>query len=450
MTKKHFFNYAVAAACVLMLSACDDKKADEPDVTDDLKGEMEQMTPAESKKFLEETANEVLGKFRAADQRDIIALAAYFEEEYGDLDAPREFVVDESEEGSLPGYYVRQLAKAVQTGDASRAGAAAIVYTYSLDVEKYRGIYEPLATRWSKVADSKDIVFRFSDQDGKQCELKAAMGSYQDNSVSTEYEDEYYDFETGTYVEYVEGNVYKFRTPKDMTVTLTCGGKELSSSKVNSDISVAGHSVGVTANVKVANIDAAVKITGTDSQIAMTASFSVSGEQIVSSSATVKGTHLCDFDYLSKMDPDDENDMMTLLQSGEAMVSVLNKVRTDATVKYNRSVYKALNGGWDNYEYDTQSEAERDVKSAVEALNNNVTATVHYNNKETVQATLFWKYIFDDYSYGWYYEIEPLIKFASDGTTYSFDEYFERGFTSVEDLWDSLLKSYEKVWESSK
>ena len=435
---------------MLSMAACSDKDPKEPDTPDDPKGEMEQLSPLESKKFLEETATEALNKFKAADQRDVIVLCSYFCDEYGDLDAPDEFEVEPTETGSIPGRYVRELAKALSTGDASRAGTAAVVYTYDLNFELFKGVYEPAASRWVKTGDSNDIIFKFTDATGKQCELKAvASSSTSDGEISYVEDDYYYDYENGSYVDYEEETVYKFRIPKEVTVTLANAGTTLVTAKVNSDISLSGHKFNVAASVVAANLEAAVKADGTDSQVSQTSSLKVSGELLANTAATVNGSHLCDIDFYREMDDDTENKLMSLLQDGTATVSLLNKVRIDGVATYNRSVYKALNDSYGYWEYDTRDEAESAVKSAVEALNSNVRADVRYNNKETVQATLLWKYTFDSWGYNsWEYMIEPLIKFNSDETTYSFEEYFESGFTSVEDLWESLVKSYEKVWDS--
>lgn len=446
MFKNFLYRSAVAATVALSLAACSDD--DKPKETEDPKGEMEQLTPTESKKFLETTANEFLGKFRAADQRDLIVLASYFDEEYADLEAPEEFDIDEEESVNPAVTYIRELARAIKSADASRAGAAAIKYTYTLDPAKFKGVYEPGVSRWIRKADSKDIIFRFTDAAGKQCELKAEMSDKTSDGEVSVF-DEYYDYETGTYVENGEEYVYKFRIPKDVTVTLTCGGSELASAKVNSDLSVSGHKVSVTANVKAANLDAAVKLDGTDNQVAMNSSLVVSGETVVTARATVNGNHLCDFEFYRDMEGD-EDDLIALFKDGSAAVSVLDKVRVDANVTFNRSVFKAIDDEFDNYEFNTQASAETAVKNAVATLNSSIKAEVRYNNKETVQATLFWKYDFEEWGEYWEYTIEPLMQFEADKTTYSFEEYFENGFASVEDQWDALLESYEKVWDSAQ
>ena len=42
-----------------------------------------------------------------------------------------------------------------------------------------------------------------------------------------------------------------------------------------------------------------------------------------------------------------------------------------------------------------------------------------------------------------------MIKFESDGTTYSFSDFFGTGFGGVESLFESLIDNYKRVWESA-
>lgn len=431
-------------ACGLV--ACSDKAKD-PDEPGNVSGTMEQLTPSESKKFLEQTGNDFLGYFKAADQQDVIKLAAFCSEEYGDLEMPREFEIEETVNEADPMRMIRAFAATAQ-GHATRAGSYSIQYSYMLDFDKFKGIYKPGGNRWTKFQDSDHIIFQFVDANGQNCELKAELGK--DNSTgSISYTDEYYDYWYDE--ETVEEYVYNFRIPKTINITLTQNGKTLASSKVDSKLDVKGHEINVTANVNVANIAASVKVDGKDTKVTQSSSLSVGGTNLVSTTATVNGNHLCDYDYYVNNE-DDARDMLAgLLDSGTATVSVLDKVRIDAKATYSTALYNALNTYYDNYEFSSQADAIKAVTNALATLNNNVEALVRYNNKETVQARLFWDYDLDEYGYNyWEYYITPLLKFDSDGTTYSFEEYFERGFTSVEDTWEDLVSSYEKVWNSGK
>lgn len=435
------------SALALGIVSCSDKP-DDPEKPDKPSGEMEVMTPSESKKYLAEQANEFLGKFKAADQKEIIDLAAYCIEAYGDLDLPKEFEIDETKTEANPIRMIRAFASTVGEGNVSRAGASSITYTYSLDFEKFKGIYKPGGNRWTKSGESNDIIFQFTDAYGNNCELKAEISSKtSDGTIS--YVDEYYDWYYDE--ELSEEYVYNFRIPKEINITLKQNSNTLASSKVSSDIDVKGHKLNVTANVNAANVAAAVNLNGTDTKVSQTSSLSVSNQVLVTSEANVYGHNLCNYDFYIESEDDDIQDVLvSLLDNADATISIMNKVRIDAKATYSNALYNALNTPYDSYEFDSEADAIKAVTNALATLNNNTEALVRYDNKETVQARLTWDYDLDRYGSYWEYYINPLIQFEADQTKYGFEEYFEKGFSSVEDSWDDLVSSYRKVWNAAK
>lgn len=436
---KKILKFAFICGLGLSLAACGDK-AKSPDEPDKPSGSMEELTPAESKEKLETAAKEFLGKFKAGDQQEFIEFCAFFGEEYGDLDAPAEFEVDEDVDDVNPGYFLRALASAMETGNVTRATNATITYTYSLDFEKWKGLYVPGINRWVKKSDSNDIIFQFNDANQNLCELKATLsGGNSDGSftVTDEYYDWYYEEEV------TENNVYKYKIPKNIKVTLTNGSnKTLATAIVNSDINVSGHKFKVDASVEVANVIAAATIDGSDTKVTENCSLTVSKEELLATTATITGNNLCNLDnYLTYEDMDDDElaeEMLKLFETGSAVVSVMkNQVRVDASMKYNRDVYKAITTSYND---------KSDIEKACAVLDNNITAEVSFDNTKTVQANLVWGYVSD---YG-YYDFEPLLKFEKDGTTYSFEDYFSKGFSSVESAWESLIDNYERVWKNAQ
>ena len=445
--KKFFYSFLMGALA-LSIASCKDDKAKDPDGPDDPNGEMTQLSPTKSKEFLVETANDFLSKFNAGDQQQLIKLCAFFEDRYGYLDMPKEFVVDEEITETNPLRLVKAFAATAAHGNATKAGAASIIYTYTLDFEKFKGVYTPAGSRWVKAQESNDIIFRFDDATGTECELKATISSKNsDGSIS--WTDEYYDYYYDE--EITEEYVYKFRIPQEINITLSQGSSVLANSKVTSSIDTRNHKINVVANVTAANITAAVKLDGTDTQVTQTSTLTVSGEELVATNATLNGNNLCNFDfYKDNMDEDAQDLLPQLLSSGNATVSVMKKVRIDATGKYTNALYEALNNEYDSWEYSSQSAAERAVTNAIATLNNQITAEVRYNNTNTVQARLIWDYDLDEWGNYFEYYIQPLILFSADDTRYTFDEYFSKGFSTVEDTWADLQESYEKVWEAAK
>lgn len=443
MNKLKYLSLAFAA--VLSISSCSKDDPKSPDAPDDPSGKMEQMTPLEAKSFLVDASNEFLSKFRAADQRDLIVLASYFDDAYGDLEMPEEFEVEADNARSAVRQLMHGLSAGLSQANASRAGSAVIEYVYTLNFNRFTGVYEPGRYEWKRTSDSKDIIFRFTDKNGQQCEIKAtASAGTSDVTVNVSDTEWDYDYTTGQYEEWDVNHAYVCSVPKNVVVTVTNGSNELVKAVVDSDISVKDHKVSVNASVVAMNLVAAVKVTGNDTKVTAEASLKVSDETVAQSSATINGTHLCDKDYYEG-DPK----LTQLFQNGTAAVSAINKVRIDAQITYNALVEDILDYPyWDHYDYSSKEAAKNAANSAVATLNNNIQAQLRFNNKETVQADIIFGTTFDSYGSGWEYSIEPLMKFASDQTEYSFEEYFEKGFGSVEDAWSDLQHSYEKIWDS--
>lgn len=446
MNFKKFAIYAFVGVAVSATSCSKDNTPESPE--EGGKGEMEVMTPVESKTFLGETANKFLNKFRAADQAEVIELASYFSDSYGHLDLPDAFYFDDDDEPLYdPAEFMHALGKGVAKGSVDQITRAVATYTYNINFDRLKGEYVPGIQQWVKKKDSNDIIFQFTDANGKNCEMKVIL-SGDTSDVDINWTEEWYDYYDNE--NYSEKYVYNISIPRTVKVSLTQGGKELANGSVKSHIDVKNHKVEADIYAKVANIEATAKMDGTDTKITQNSEMKVSGETLVKTTAQINGNKMCDLDAIqASAENEDSNndDLLSYLHDGLANIDVMGDVQFYGTVTLNGNVIDAL----DNYfEYGygtTQAEAEADADRAVSALNSNVTVAVKYNNKATTQATLTFKKKVSNWGNGkGYFYIEPLIKFESDNTTYSFEEYFERGFSSVEDTWDALISNYEKLW----
>ncbi|MDE5801149.1 MAG: hypothetical protein K2H74_09030, partial [Paramuribaculum sp.] len=127
-----------ALCSLVVLAGCTDDKKDEevviptpPEPIED----MEELTPEQSKTFLQATATEALDLFKPEDQKAIIELGVYFEEQYGDYDF-------EDVELVTPRSYIKSLTQAAH-GNIDALAKAATSYSYNIKFDKLTGIYEP-------------------------------------------------------------------------------------------------------------------------------------------------------------------------------------------------------------------------------------------------------------------------------------------------------------------
>lgn len=442
------FFLSVAAFGLLSLGACsDDKKSDDPGKNPDGpggSGSMEVMTPEESKKFLESAVTKALDMFNPEDQKEVIEVAAYFEEEYGDLELPDNFYFDEDDDLYEPKSFMKGLASACR-GNMEGLTRAAYTYTYDINFDKLKGVYEPDLRNdcWKFVEKSNDVIFRFYDKNSKQSEIKVTRsGGSSDFTITEEDNDEYWD-------EY-EKYIYNISIPHTVEARLSVGGKQLAYTKVVSSIDIDGHKLSADVYAEAANLTASAKLEGNDSKVASTTRFTVGGKDFLTGYATVNGAGLCDYDKIKGMleESTTDREWANFIQKGDAGVNLIGEVQVYAQANVTKDVVAAFRAGeWDSYEYNSKSEARADAEAAVRALNQNIAAQMRYNDTKTDQATIVFELEEDTWSYGWEYTVGMYLKFG-DGTTYSFDDYFKH-WTSVETKWNSLMRAYERVWEGA-
>lgn len=450
----NFFKFCSIAlvGTALSLSSCgkdEPKSPEEPDNGGN--GEMAVLTPQESKTFLSNTAQKFLGKFKPADQKSFVRFAYYFGEKYGDLDLPDNFDVEGKETVvNSPAKFISHLRRGVQSTSPSEITRAAYEYVYDINFKQFAGEYVPGLQQWVKKKDSSDIIFSFTDEDGKPCELKISPSDgSSDGTITSTYEEyDYWDEEM-----YSETVIINYSIPKTITFTLKQNDNVLASGHIKSKIDIKGHKLEADVKVSVANLEATSKLDGTDSKITQNAELKVSNETVLTEKAEINGNNLCNLDVIqSTLEKEESNrdDLLKFFSNGIANIDILGDVQLYGKMKLNRDVLEAFDNSYCEWGYGlTKSEAEEIINSSVKALNNNIEALLKYQNKSTTQASLLFTKGIDSWGgsqYGEYY-VDGVMKFADD-TTYSVEEYFSRGFASVADSWENLIESYEKMWES--
>lgn len=445
----------VAAAVVMaaMTASCGDDKnnPDGPETPDEPSGEMEVMSPTRSKEFLEATAREFLNKFNPADQQDFIRLAAYFEDQYGDLELPESF----EDAFYSPASFIKGLSRGIAAGNPSMAASAVAGYTYTIKFDDYKGVYTPGVHSWEKTDESDRIIFKFTDAQGAAAELHVAASADVDEVTLTIPEWEY-DYDS--YDEYKVDYTYNIFMPHQMNITLTDNGRTMAAAKTTTSIDTKGHKVSAVVEARVCNLELSASAKADDNRVTQAASFKVGGDVVVNNTAEANGKNLCDISAWEKFGDivDNGNDeaaadyLTGMLKDGAAKVNVLGKVQLTANAKLDRQLIEALDSDFDNYEYSSQDDALKACKRACGVVNDRLNAYFCYNNTTTRQGLLVSQPKLYDEGYGyWWFEVEPVIKFESDGTTYSFSDFFGTGFGGVESLFESLIDNYKRVWESA-
>lgn len=438
------------AIVALGITGCSKDKSDDPNKNPEGpggSGTMEAYTPEQSKEYLTETATEFLDLFKPTEQEEVIKLASYFEDEYGDYDMPANFGFDDDDEdyNYAPQEYLRSLSSAMR-GNLDDLTRAAYVYTYNINFEHFAGKYEPRRNtrEWAMTSSSNDIIFAFTDANSRPCELRITKeGNTSDLTVTVD-EDYYYDTE-----EYI----YNISIPHTVKAELKQDGKLLASSTVTSKIDINAHTLEADVTAEVANLKMTASVRGTDEKLAYSSNFYINGDSKCNSYATINGRDLCNKSKIQNLIENefDKNILGTMLTNGDAGVNVLDKVQVYAQISYNPEIIDLLDQDWYYRDYSSKVEAENSCKYACTKLNGYITAQLRYNNTKTDQATLQFQPGLDIWNSGesWEYFIEPVILFPQDNSTMTFEDYF-RNFNRVENKWNVLTDAYEKIWENAR
>lgn len=443
MNYKKFLLPGITLLAVATVSCSDKKEGEEPGGSN-----TNPETAQECKEYLASSTTEFLNLFNPNDQREFIEFAAYFSDTYADYDLPSQFDIEEEENLRYnPAQYIMDMAKGAR-GELDYLTRAAYVYTYNINFDRFAGKYEPdsRSERWLHTADSKDIIFLFTDKDLRPCELRIYKDGNGTSDFTIDYTDEDY------YDNYSEHYIYNLSIPHTVKAELKQNGKVIASSKVTSKIDLNGHKISAAAEAEVANIKATVSLSGDDKKITAEADIKIDGSTKCSTKATINGNGLCDRDNIEDLIDSEWNSSLVAatFKDGTCNADMLGKVQVTGTITYTPDIIDALDQDWSSYEYDNTTQAEVACRRACRVLNDNIKAYLRFNGKSKNQAELTFQPYLDSWDYGnhWEYYCNPELRF-NDDSTMSFEDYFSEGFSSVENKWRVLIDSYEQLWNAS-
>lgn len=452
------FKWALAVLSLAVLASCgDDNKNDDIDNPEGPQGSgtMEVMTPEQSKTYLQNAVVDFLNKFNPEDQKDAIELAAYFSQEYADLEAPEEFEIEPDGNSRTPGAFLKAIAAAAK-GDMDGLTRAANAYSYTLNFDRFTGVYEPSKSKgeWVKTENSNDVVFKFTNKSAQPVVLTVTQsGGVSDFDFSLNDWDYDYNYDTGYWEEYEVKYNYYLSIPKTVTANLTENGQELANTVVVSNIDVDGHTISADVNATLMNLKTEAKISGNDSKVEANSVFYVSGEKVGSAYATLTGSDLCNkkkYESFEDMDDDQiQEEIAKMINKGDCGADLLGMVQVYGQVSYYKDMPDDLDFYADDYDYNSKEEARNDCQKACNRLNENIKTQLRYDNTATDQASLQFIPGFDEWYGGQYWEYFVTCNLLfPDNTSYNIDSYFEN-FSNVTNKWDTLLDAYEKIWDTA-
>lgn len=429
----------------------------DPIVTPEPNPETPVMTDAEAKDYLEETALQLINIVNPSDHETLVRVVGYWAEHYEGYDGPENWMLYEDDEptwnggyqssmkhNSMKGFF-RAMSRAAR-GNVTELGRAA---NEVLNMARFSGIYEPNNNKecWEKIADSNDLVIRFP-YNGETVEVRGVASN-------------------GTWSESAEG--YDAEVPCTVTATLKLGSTELVHAILNNNLNFNTHTVNVELNANMMNVKVSSNTNGTNTTVETETTVWYGSTQIARVVGTVAGSDMVNRDAIEKLFEKytedyghgyvetwyefNKDQAARMFNTAHTETLLLDRVRV---VNDNRNLGDLLNTFeeyFDNYDYPSKDAAEAACRAQCTLLERSVTGSLYLAGSANASATLSYKPVLDDEDWGdgygyWEWYSEPVFCF-SDGTTYSFENYFGGNrFSAIENPLKDMINAYERYWEN--
>lgn len=450
----------MAAAVAVSLSSCGDSKSDEPSQdgdkstwTDSEKQNAQEITTEEeAKEYLGETAELLMNKFKPADQREAIQLAASFADTYGDY----EIVLSRANSSKVRkskgvAKLFAQMRSALVTGNYLNLSRAA---AYVIEFGMITGVYEPNTKQkeFYRAAASDDLIIRFYDG-GVTCEFKVTP-SKDTWTLDGDFIDE-------------DDAPDAIKVPRTLNFSLVKGAKTLASGTVKSNW-VEDKEASLSTDFTVANIRVNGTLNATNSVISTNDYLYVDGSEIVSAKGTVNGNNMVKVSAIEKifdkeveryewwngsgyeyyddvyyeLNPEKASNMF---RNAEASAKLLGRVNVVASAPDSKQFLEIEDTYFDAEDYGSDAKAKNAANEAAKQMEKAVKTKLYLAGNTTSTASLKWKARKYEYEgYYWsetWWEIEPVILFE-DGTTYGFGDFGVNDFANIEARLESLVNGY--------
>lgn len=421
MRTSKLFIAGILCFSTLGLVSCGEKTEDSP---------YTELTPDEHKAKLEEIGLSIANKVNPEVQKNLVKTFDAFIEYSDGLD-----IEDNNE---MPGN-AQDLAKILKSiceenslGKVSNLSRATDSELYSL--ARYAGIYTLVDGyedewgdayyNWRKEDASDKLEFRFK-ADNKDAVIQ----------ITKEGSEQKFDA-------YDDGTSYSVMVPEVAKVTVTYDGKteltvvckmkvDNSAKTVVSDITVDANGYKYEEHLDVNSSKASTNL-----------AFSIDGTKIVEANASINGKDMTNGDVIG--DNVDDETIQNLFGSGQVEVKVYGD-KDGVILKGSVSSVKELVDKLDrldDVDWEEENTMAHQTKIA-EAYNEYLKGEMYYTNGDNVIARFNMQAYDDSDEWGDYYDIEPIITFASDNSKFSFESYFddmsfEKLVDKVEDLGDEF------------
>jgi hypothetical protein len=397
------------------------------------------MTPSQQKNKLENTTISFLEEFDAANFEDVVDLATYISEVYSDYD------YDAIEEWGAT--CLESMVDFIDTWtDTEDYGSWGYYYTYNqynmlFKISSFKGSFVAKSGRWKRT-DANYLSFTVKDENGNDCVLKlTTSGKEKKVYVGDEEEWEWIGYDDNDFYEY-NIDIYNnyIYIPANINITIERAGNRLAEVVINTDLaSMAGEEFDLSRDKY--NVSATFKFNGY-SVIMDKFKYTPAGNGSEISYTIKHGNkNLLNMTMSSELDV--ENGEFYGADNNNISINLMDAVQFKGFCSDVNRLIALMD---DADECDDESE----FKEYVRKMNNLINIGLYYDKKNVKYANVELEaFIYEDYwGEEWYYT--PVIVFDEDGTSYSFEEFFnERDFRNLIRTLERLMEDYEYLLEDA-
>ncbi len=405
-------------------------------------GEDSVMTTEQQKKKIENTTISLLEEFDASNFEGIVDLVSYISEVYSDYN------YDAVEEWGMT--CLESMIDFVDSWEEKNEGYGWVdnysyrEYNMLFKISSFKGDFVAKSGRWKRT-DADYLSFTVKDENGTDCVLKLTTGGKEKKVyVGEEEEWEWLGSDSdGDMYEYNYGiDIYNnyILVPSVINITLDRAGSRLAEVIVNTDLSsMRGEEFDLSRD-----------------QYNVSTTFNFNGYSIVNDKIKYlpdgKGTevsysikhgksNLLTFNISSELDVD--NEYFYGADNSNIVLNIMDAVQIKGYCSDANLLLKY-------YDEADNAEDESEFKEYVKKMNNLIDFSLYYDNRNTKYASVeLESFLYKDY-WGEEWYCTPVIRFIGDGTSYSFEEFFnEKDFRNVIRTLERLIEDYEYLLDDA-
>lgn len=430
--KKFFYFFAATLVAMTMgLTACDDSNGNNPSGggggSSNPSGD--QLTPEENKEKIISVATQMIDKINPEDQREAIELVEGVYNKYQKYSFEG---IESSFKDELGGLFkLPMYARRVAAGDLS-AAMDLEDQVINISFEKFAAEFEADDASQSFVKkgtpSDNSVILRFLDPNGIQCEAKF-WGEGKIKVLEYTYEESHEEWNdvTSQYEKVSDGmRTIHGEIPAKICFYLKHGSNEIARVEFTQELVKDDHAH-FTAYARVTNIswDAALKINSTNGSASM--NFNYDKDKLFGLAVNLPSYKLIpkgDLDYEEWIEKyeDEWESLIKACGGASAEIDIFSQIQLKASIKNVGAAYTEFRDLMQNSNGETDQKTQ--MGKICNFINSNQDNGLYYNSSVKQAEVRAQVSESEDYEGYKRYNMEAVLYFPQDKTTYSFEEYF--------------------------